>query len=451
MRAALGWAREQNAAETALRLAGALWRFWYTRGYLSEGRRWLDQALAMVENGLPVLHAEAAASQPDDAQMQKTSMAVRAKALTGAGGLAYAQGDYAPAQTCYEASLALFRELGDRRGVASSTNVLGVLAEILEDSTRANSLYQEALALFRELGDRVNVARILNNLGQPRMIAAIARRRRRSMRKAWRCARRWATRWASPSRSSTWAKRPRARANRPKRSAGMSKAWRCARSWATKKGSHIASKAWPTWPARAGSRSGPRAYGARPPRCASRSARRCRRWSARSTSARSPPHARSIRPFDAAFLAGQSMTLEQVAAEAKALVTIRLPDTTNKERITAALPAEAAKETGPRLIVAASAGTRVIPLNRLPLTIGRESNTDIALDDPRVSRQHARLSYRQQQIWLTDLRSSNGTFVNGEPIQERALQPGDLLSFGGLEATFEDTRAPASLGRGVSK
>ena len=77
----------------------------------------------------------------------------------------------------------------------------------------------------------------------------------------------------------------------------------------------------------------------------------------------------------------------------------------------------------------------------MPLTIGRESTTDIALDDPRVSRQHARLSYRQQQIWLTDLRSSNGTFVNGTPIQERALQPGDVLSFGGLEATFEDSEA----------
>ena len=77
----------------------------------------------------------------------------------------------------------------------------------------------------------------------------------------------------------------------------------------------------------------------------------------------------------------------------------------------------------------------------MPLTIGRESNTDIVLDDPRVSRQHARLSYRQQQIWLTDLRSSNGTFVNGAPIQERALQPGDVLSFGGLEATFEDPDA----------
>ena len=108
---------------------------------------------------------------------------------------------------------------------------------------------------------------------------------------------------------------------------------------------------------------------------------------------------------------------------------------------TAALPVESTLETGPRLVIAKPDGSRIIPLGRMPLTIGRESNTDIVLDDPRVSRQHARLSYRQQQIWLTDLRSSNGTFVNGTPIQERALQPGDVLSFGGLEAAFEDSDA----------
>jgi pSer/pThr/pTyr-binding forkhead associated (FHA) protein len=102
-------------------------------------------------------------------------------------------------------------------------------------------------------------------------------------------------------------------------------------------------------------------------------------------------------------------------------------------------------------VVATPNGPRAIPLDRMPLTIGRESNTDIPLDDPRVSRQHARLSYRQQQLWLTDLQSSNGTFVNGAPIQERALQNGDRLSFGGLEATFEDSQSSANVERGVRK
>jgi hypothetical protein len=46
MRAALSWSLERDEAETALRLAGALWWFWFVRGYGSEGVRWLERALA---------------------------------------------------------------------------------------------------------------------------------------------------------------------------------------------------------------------------------------------------------------------------------------------------------------------------------------------------------------------------------------------------------------------
>jgi tetratricopeptide (TPR) repeat protein len=441
LRAALGWAREQNAAETALRLAGALWRFWYTRGYLSEGRRWLDQALAMVENGLPVLHAEAAAGQPDDKQIQKTSMAVRAKALTGAGGLAYAQGDYAPAQTCYEASLALFRELGDRRGVASSTNVLGVLAEILEDSTRAHSLYQDALALFRELGDRVNVARILNNLG------AAAHDRGDSAQAQAFYEESLALRKALGDKMGIAKSLFNLGEEAQSQGKSVEAIGRYVESLALR--AELGDKEGIAYCLEgladvAGSRGQPK--------------RAARLWGAAAAlrtqiGAPLPPLERAqyehaltatrtqFQAFDAAFLSGQSMTLEQLIAEAKALVSTRLPQTADKGRITTALPAVLAEETGPRLIVTAPDGPRTIPLNRLPLTIGRESNTDIALSDPRVSRQHARLSYRQQQIWLTDLQSSNGTFVNGQPIKELALKAGDRLSFGGLEATFEDPEA----------
>ena len=47
MRAALSWALERKEVEVALRLGGALWWFWSMRGYYSEGRRWLEEALAM--------------------------------------------------------------------------------------------------------------------------------------------------------------------------------------------------------------------------------------------------------------------------------------------------------------------------------------------------------------------------------------------------------------------
>jgi tetratricopeptide (TPR) repeat protein len=142
--------------------------------------------------------------------------------------------------------------------------------------------------------------------------------------------------------------------------------------------------------------------------------------------------------FDAAFAAGRGMSLDQVAAEAKALTSIRLPDEKKDQPGTRpmAIPVE---PDGPRLVLNGATGPRTIALGHMPLTIGRESNVDVVLDDPRVSRQHARLSYRESRIWLTDLRSSNGTFVNGEQIQEQALQPGDLISFGGMEAIFEDS------------
>src|SRR5439155_937520 len=54
LRAALTWSLDEGEVETALRLGGALWRFWYTRGYLSEGRHWLDRALT-ADAGAPTL------------------------------------------------------------------------------------------------------------------------------------------------------------------------------------------------------------------------------------------------------------------------------------------------------------------------------------------------------------------------------------------------------------
>lgn len=65
-----------------------------------------------------------------------------------------------------------------------------------------------------------------------------------------------------------------------------------------------------------------------------------------------------------------------------------------------------------------------------PLTIGREDDNDIQLNDDRVSRFHAKLQDDAGKIILTDLDSTNGTRVNGHPIQMRVLQTGDVLAIG---------------------
>src|SRR5215210_1326398 len=86
MRAAISWALERKEVEVALRLGGALSWFWSVRGYYSEGRRWLEAALAMDGRGSPE---------------------VRAMVLAGAGVLASEQGDLDRAQESCEAGLAL--------------------------------------------------------------------------------------------------------------------------------------------------------------------------------------------------------------------------------------------------------------------------------------------------------------------------------------------------------
>ena len=148
LRVALGWAARRGEPEIGLRLTAALWRFWYTRGYLAEGRGWLDAALARAPSG----------SVPELAL-------ARARALFAAGVLAAEQGAQAQAQAYSEESLALFRAAGVLRGQAGALNTLGVLARNRRDYPRAEALYEEVLAIDRSLDDRRGIGAALHNLG----------------------------------------------------------------------------------------------------------------------------------------------------------------------------------------------------------------------------------------------------------------------------------------------
>lgn len=147
LRAALEWClKDESGAETGLRLSASLQRFWWTRGYLGEGRERLAHALAREKATKPIK--------------------ARAEALNGAGALARMQGDYDAARAYFSESLFLWRELGDKRGIAHSLNNLGLVADNHGDYAAARSLYEQSLTLLRELGHELDIASSLNNLGE---------------------------------------------------------------------------------------------------------------------------------------------------------------------------------------------------------------------------------------------------------------------------------------------
>ncbi len=143
LRGALGWSLEQQEAGMAAQIGGAIWRFWLLRGHMSEGRSFLDRALA--------------------AYSEKN--AVRAKALNVAAVLASLQDDYPAAKALAKESLALSRELAERRQTGYALYVLGRLARIEGNYTDAVTFFEESLSLFRELGQRHDLALVLSGLG----------------------------------------------------------------------------------------------------------------------------------------------------------------------------------------------------------------------------------------------------------------------------------------------
>ena len=143
--AALGWSLGGEESEKGIRLAIALGEFWYTRCYLSDGQRWLEEALSM--------NSSAPAT-------------IRAEALYWAGFFAYCLGESRKAFTLEEESLALFRDLGDQKGIAQSLFLLGLAARGRGDFERGEGLLKESLILSRESGNNLITGRALHFLGR---------------------------------------------------------------------------------------------------------------------------------------------------------------------------------------------------------------------------------------------------------------------------------------------
>ena len=144
LRAALAWYARRKDRTAALRMAGALWWFWFLRGLYDEGRGWLEASLAAGGN-VPDIH--------------------RAKALVAAGDFAFLRTEYAPARGRIEEGLALYRALDNRRGVARAVQLLGSIAREQGRYAQAEAFHEESLALCRELGDDWGVAQSLDYIG----------------------------------------------------------------------------------------------------------------------------------------------------------------------------------------------------------------------------------------------------------------------------------------------
>jgi predicted ATPase len=144
MRAALSWAIERREGELGLRLAGALWRFWWAQGYFDEGRRRLEEALTKGDGDI----------------------ATRIKALDGVAWLANEQGDLDRAEAATDEGLRLDVEAGI--GGSAAASLRGTLADVVQqrgDPERAKELFEESVRLYRKAGDRWGVALTLGGLG----------------------------------------------------------------------------------------------------------------------------------------------------------------------------------------------------------------------------------------------------------------------------------------------
>ena len=147
MRVALRWTQERDLV-SALRIASALYRFWETRGYAVEGRRWLDGLLARAGNEGIVLSEE-----------------VYSKAHIAAAYLAYVLQDYDHANALLDQMVEKVDVQEHPSEVAEALNLQGLVALDRGERTRAKDLFQKCVELRRHTGEKRGLAVALLNLG----------------------------------------------------------------------------------------------------------------------------------------------------------------------------------------------------------------------------------------------------------------------------------------------
>ena len=185
MRTALTWSFAHDA-DIFLKLCVALGHFWEFRSYLTEGRFWLDRAVAMDAD--PFLRAHvldrsgtfargqgeferAARLLEECVEIRRTLKDDRELGLSlkNLGNVMLDLGDLERAALHYEESLEVRRRANDVRGMAETLNNLGVLARFNGDWELAVKHYEEARPLFERLHDTIGGARLLMNMAEARL------------------------------------------------------------------------------------------------------------------------------------------------------------------------------------------------------------------------------------------------------------------------------------------
>jgi predicted ATPase/DNA-binding SARP family transcriptional activator len=146
LRLALAWSEDSGEAEAGLRLAAELWRYWQIRGYLTEGRRWLERLLAISDLSAPTRAAAAAQSC--------------------LGEVLFFQGDYQEARAHLEASLSAQQQLGDKRAIAFSMYSLAMVFQAQGDYRAAHALYRESQEAYAQASDAWGCAMVLQGIAQ---------------------------------------------------------------------------------------------------------------------------------------------------------------------------------------------------------------------------------------------------------------------------------------------
>jgi predicted ATPase/class 3 adenylate cyclase len=182
LRSAVSWAIGAQP-DLGLGLAASLGRYWYVRGYLREGRAWLEKALANSDKGVTSDRANASRylavmcsvqGDREGARIAATVSRDLYESLGDEAGVARALdilaqaledgGDLAAARATYGQALESYERAGDERGAASARGNLGMLLLLMEEASEARIVISQSLRTFESVDDKEGVATSLLNL-----------------------------------------------------------------------------------------------------------------------------------------------------------------------------------------------------------------------------------------------------------------------------------------------